>query len=437
MREGVFLDGRTVSISGNLEEIRDLGGLKFAIIRDFEGRVQVVLSKKFSDPQLMSALDSTPRESVVRVEGVCRSDARAPSGFELKPSKYEVISRAQSPLPIDVAGKTETSLDLRLDWRFLDLRRPEVSAIFRIQSKLGLAVRKFFEDRNFFEIHTSKIVGQATEGGANVFPIFYFKRSAYLAQSPQFYKQMMIAAGFERVWEMGPVFRAEPHHTPRHICEYVSIDLEMGYIKTYDDVMRTVEDLMVSCIAYLLENAQDEIAVLRSAQVMEEEIRLPAKPFPRVSMREAYSMLAERGLSIPYGSDLDPAGERALGEAVKEKYGNEFVFLTEFPWSVAQFYHMRKENEPDWTNRADLIFRGLELCTLAQREHRYHTLVEQTKEKGLNPSDFEFYLNFFKYGVPPHGGGALGIERIVMQLLGLKTIREAVLLPRTPERLTP
>jgi nondiscriminating aspartyl-tRNA synthetase len=431
MREGIFEEGQRVTVQGHLEEIRDLGGLKFVILRDIKGRVQVVFNKKTAAQELLGLIDSTSRESVVRVVGRVKKDARAPLGFEIEPESFEVLSKAETPLPIDVAGKTETNLDTRLDWRFLDLRRPEVAAVFKIQSKLGKAIREFFDKNGFYEIHTSKIVSQATEGGANVFPIFYFKRTAYLAQSPQFYKQMMIAAGFEKVWEIGPVFRAEPHHTPRHLCEYTSIDLEMGYIKNHLDVIDVVEELMVYSLDYLRREAQEELGLLQK------EIKTPSRPFPRVTMREAYSILSGRGINVEYGLDLDPTGERELGLAIKEKFGHDFVFLTEFPWRVAQFYHMRKSEEPEWTNRADLLFKGLEICTLAQREHRYDVLLSQAKEKGLNPKDFEFYLNFFRYGVPPHGGGALGIERIVMQLLDLKNVREAVLLPRTPERLVP
>jgi aspartyl-tRNA synthetase len=431
MREGIFEDGKIVTIKGHLEDIRDLGGLKFVIVRDIRGKVQVVFNKKMSDQSLLRKVDETSRESVVKVTGKVKKDPRAPSGFEIQPESFDVISKADSPLPIDVSGKTETNLDTRLDWRFLDLRRPEVASIFKLQSKLGKAIRNFFDEKGFYEIHTSKIVSQATEGGANVFPVFYFKRTAYLAQSPQFYKQMMIAAGFEKVWEIGPVFRAEPHHTTRHLCEYTSIDLEMGYIQSYLDVVNIVEELVEYSFKYLKQEAQEELSTLGK------EIKVPSRPFPRVTMRDAYSMLAERNVQVEYGSDLDPTGERELGLAIKEKFDHDFVFLTEFPWRVAQFYHMRKSDDLEWTNRADLIFKGLEICTLAQREHRYEILASQAKEKGLNPKDFEFYLNFFRYGVPPHGGGALGIERIVMQLLDLKNVKEAVLLPRTPERVVP
>jgi nondiscriminating aspartyl-tRNA synthetase len=431
MREGSFREGETVTIKGHLEEVRDLGGLKFAVIRDIDGKVQVVLNKKTAPLNLLQGIDATPRESVVKVVGTVKADKRAPSGFEIAPLSFELISPAETPLPIDIVGKTETNLDLRLDWRFLDLRRPEIAAIFKIQSKVGQGVREFFGKKGFYEIHTSKIVSQATEGGANVFPVFYFKKSAYLAQSPQFYKQMMIAAGFEKVWEIGPVFRAEPHHTPRHICEYVSIDLEMGYIAGYEDVMNVVEELVVNVVNSVIEECPKELAVL------EKKLNVPNRPFPRITMREAYQLLSQRSVKIEYGSDLDPVGERELGQAVKEKHGHEFVFLTEFPWKVAQFYHMRKIDEPDWTYRADLLYKGLEICTLAQREHRYEILGKQAKEKGLNQKDFQFYLDFFRYGVPPHGGGALGLERIVMQLLDLPSIRESTLLPRTPERLTP
>lgn len=431
MRTGELREGNAVTVFGHLEDVRDLGGLKFLVLRDIQGRIQVVVNKSRASSEMIILLDSLTRESVVRVSGIVKADPRAPGGFEIHPTSVEVVSKAESPLPIDVAGKTETNLDLRLDWRFLDLRRPEVSSIFRLQSKVGKAVREYFDQNGFIEIHTSKIVSQATEGGANVFSLMYFKRPAYLAQSPQFYKQMMIAAGFEKVWEIGPVYRAEPHHTPRHICEYVSIDLELGYIQSHEDVMRVVENLMTYVLRNVAQEAKDEL------EIHGKQLRIPALPFPRVTMEEAYSLLEERGVPVTRGSDLDPTGERELGQIISEKYGSDFVFLTEFPWSVAQFYHMRKPSDPAYTNRADLLYKGLEICTLAQREHRYDVLMSQAKEKGLNASDFRFYLDFFRYGVPPHGGGALGLERIVMQMLDLKNIRESTLLPRTPERLTP
>ncbi|MCW1296214.1 MAG: aspartate--tRNA(Asn) ligase [Candidatus Parvarchaeota archaeon] len=421
---------KNVIVAGWVQEIRDFGGIKFLVLRDKDGLIQVTAPKKKVSSEIFKKISDISKECVVAVKGEVIKEKQAPGGIEVIPSEIEILSRSESPIPLEFL-KIESNLDKRLDWRFLDLRNPKNASIFKIQSVVSNATRSFFYENGFVEIHTPKIIASATEGGANVFPIVYFEKKAFLAQSPQFYKQMMMATGFDKVFEIGPVFRAEPHHTTRHLCEYTSIDFEIAFIQGYEDVMEVVENLFVYILKEVKKKCTNEL------KLFNRKIEVPKKPFPRITMKEAYELLKREGKRIEYRSDLDPEGERILSDVVKKMYKHEFVFLTEFPWKVAQFYHMRKKDDLEWTYRADLIWNGLEMTTLAQREHRYEILVQQCKEKGLIPEQFNFYLNFFKYGMPPHGGAGTGLERIVLKILGLENIRETTLLPRDPLRLMP
>jgi nondiscriminating aspartyl-tRNA synthetase len=426
--------GRAI-VAGFVEEIRDLKNIRFLVLRDRSGTLQVTAKKGEVPEEVFSQIASLTKESVVCAEGLIVESPIAKLGKELIPSKLHVLSRAGAPLPIDFLHPevVKTSLDKRLDYRFLDLRSPRSCAIFRVQDALSDAIHRFFKEEGFIEIHTSKLVAQATESGANVFKVDYFGRDAYLAQSPQFYKQMMMAAGFERVFEIGPVFRAEKHHTPRHLCEYTSIDFEMSYISGPEDVMRVLEKLVIFAIEEVLRRCKGELDLLKA------KVEVPKAPFPKITLREAYKILEERNLKVPYMEDLGPEDERLIASIIKERTGSDFFFLTEYAWAPNSrpFYVMRKEEEPDWTYAFDLFYKGLELTTGGQREHRYEKLREQCALKGLEPEAFRFYLDFFKYGMPPHGGSGTGLERFTMQLLNLSNIREATLLPRDPERLTP
>ncbi len=423
-------DGKEITLRGWVETVRNLGGLAFLIVRDINGRYQVTLSKEKNE-KLFTEFKNLKNESVIHVTGKKADNAKALNGYEIVPSHIELLTEAEQPVPLNLSKEVVSSLDKELDYRFLSLRKEKNSIIFKVQSTVSNAIFEFFKEEGFFQIHSSKIVSQATEGGANVFPVVYFDKTAYLAQSPQFYKQMMMAAGFEKVFEVGPVFRAEPHHTTRHLCEYTSVDLEMSFINSYEDVMGVMERMMLAVFkAVNKENARD----LKSLGI---EAEAPKTPFPRVTIKEAGEILKGYGKKLKEDGDIDPEGERILGQYVKEKRGSNLFFLTEFPWSIAQFYHMKKKEDPSVTYRADMIYKGLEITTLAQREHRYETLIKQTKEKGLDPEKFKFYLDFFRYGVPPHGGSGTGLERIVKQMLNLENVAEATLLPRTPERLTP
>ena len=426
------LEGSTVRVCGWVHGIRDVGRIKFLVLRDRTGFIQAVVKKGEAPDNVFEAAESLRIESVVCVDGVLVR-GRAKEGYEIKATGLQVLSSPVEPLPLEPDTSLKSILATRLNYRWLDLRNPRVTKVFVFESWVAAKFREYYESQGFVEIFTPKIVAAGTESGAEVFPVIYFGREAFLAQSPQFYKQFAVIGGLERVFEVGPVFRAEPHHTTRHLTEYHSLDIEFGFIEDYNDVMDVVEGFFKHLVDSL---ARDP----RIKPILEEfnvEVLMP-KEVPRISIRDAYKILDEKyGKKIEYGDDLDSEGERLLGKYVREVYDSDFVFVTEYPWKVRPFYTMRKEDEPDWTYGFDLLYKGLEVVTGGQREHRYDKLLENLRDKGLNPESFQFYLDFFKHGAPPHGGAGMGLERIVMQTLGLDNIREARLLPRDPERVTP
>ncbi len=426
----IISDDGNLELFGWAENVRNLGGIAFITLRDINGKYQITISKD-TNLKIFEKLSDIKVESVIKVKGKKKENPKAVNGYEIIPESLEILTVSEQPVPLNLSDKVQSSLDKEIDFRFLSLRKPNIAAIFKIQSTVSNALVKFFEDNGFYQIHSSKIISQATEGGANVFQILYFDRTAFLAQSPQFYKQMMMAAGFERVFEIGPVFRAEPHHDSRHLTEYTSVDLEMSFINSYEEVMTIMEKMMLRIFKEVKERNRADLELYGI------ELEEPKIPFPRITISEAGKILEKYGNKLKEDGDIDPEGERIMGKYMKEKYGSDFFFLTEFPWSIAQFYHMKKDGDSQVTNRADLIYKGLEITTLAQREHRYAILINQLKEKGLDPEKFRFYTDFFRYGVPPHGGSGTGLERIVKQMLNLENVAEATLLPRTPERLIP
>ncbi len=427
------LAGKKVRVCGWVHRVRDLGKIKFVVVRDRTGTIQAVLKKGETPEEALTAAEDLRLESVVCVEGVLR-EAPTREGVEVKVEALRVLNTPVEPLPLEVEGSEKALLATRLRYRWIDLRNPRVTAIFMFKAWVAKVFREYYESQGFVEIFTPKIVAAGTESGAEVFPVLYFDKTVYLAQSPQFYKQFAVIGGLERVFEIGPVFRAEPHHTTRHLNEYHSLDIELGFIESHEDVMNYVEGFMRS----LAERINEEPARRALETFNAEPPRIPASGIPRIRIREAYEILREvYGKEIPEGEDLDSEAERLMGQYARENYDSDFVFIVEYPWKVRPFYTMRKDEEPQWTRSFDLLYRGLEVVTGGQREHRYHKLLENLKDKGLNPEDFEFYLDFFKHGAPPHGGAGMGLERIVMQTLGLGNIREARLLPRDTERVTP
>jgi len=419
-----------VRVAGWVEEIRNFGGIKFLIVRDREGSFQITLPKAKVDAKLFSLVDEITKESVIEAKGIVRKSDKARLGIELIPQEIKIHSLADTPTPIDMSGKIHSDLSVRLDYRFLDLRDHKRQAIFRIRSKIFKFVCEYFDSRGFININTPKLTTLGVESGAELFRVDYFGREAFLAQSPQVYKQMFVAAGFEKVYEIAPVFRAEKSHTTRHLAEFTGIDFEQGFIESEEDVMTTVEGLMQHIIKRLKEECARELEMFNR--------ELPElKKIPRVELSEAKKWLAERGHELPENEDLDAKGESLLSEIIKERFDNEFVFVTLYPWEKRPFYHMRPENNPSLTKSFDLIWNGVEISTGAQREHRYEILKRQAQEKGLDLDKMRGYVDIFKYGCPPHGGAGLGLDRIVECLLKLDNIREAILLPRDPERIYP
>ncbi len=425
--------GKTVKINGWVEAVRDQKTMQFIIVRDHTGLVQVALERSKQNGQLNEMVASLNVESAVEIFGEVVEDARVNlGGIEIRLAGLEVKAAAPEEFPIDISGKTQTGLDKRLDWRFLDLRRPEALLVFKVQTTAEMAMREYWVSQGFIEIHSPKFMGSASETGAELFEVKYFDRTAYLAQSPQFYKQMAMAAGFDRVFEIGPVFRANPSFTARHDTEFTSVDVEMSWIASHEDVMQFEESWLQHVIRTVRDKHGEDI--LRTYGV---ELKVPELPFPRVTMKEARNMLGKLGLALPNKGDLDREAELALANHVMRETNHEFMFLTDYPATVRPFYHMRYEDAPSITKSFDLFWKGLEVTTGSQREHRYDVLVRQAEEKGIDLGSIQYYLDFFRYGCPPHGGYGFGLTRMLTVMLGLGNVREVTFVPRDPSRLFP
>lgn len=424
--------GREVMVQGWVQTIRDQKRMQFLVVRDHTGVVQVALEKA-GRPCLASAISALTRESAVCAVGVVIENAQVKAGgIELQLTDLRVEGPAASPLPLDPFGTPGPSLDNRLDWRFLDLRGPENLLIFKVQTTAEMAMRQVWLSEGFLEIHSPKLMGSPSESGAELFELEYFGKKAYLAQSPQFYKQMAMAAGFDRVFEVAPAFRADPSFTSRHTTEFTSVDVEMSWIESHEDLMAFEERWLRHVLEAVKERHGEEIR-----ERLGVEVRLPDLPFPRIPTREALAVLARKGYPPERQGDLDPQGERLLGQHVAGAFDHEFVFVTDYPVSVRPFYHTRYENDPATTKSFDLLWKGLEITTGAQREHRHDTLVHQALEKGLRLEPMQFYLDFFRFGCPPHGGFGFGLARMLMGMLGRGNLRETTYLPRSPNRLCP
>ncbi len=434
----------TVTVSGWVDTVRDQKKVQFVVLRDESGALQLVHPRASlpdegaarlegsqpvpSDP-LADTISALGLGSFITVTGTLKHDERVKlGGIEVVIESLDVVSDAlESPIAED------TGVDKRMDWRFLDLRLPKNNLVFRVQTTLEHAWRTYWVEHDFIEIHTPKLMASASESKAELFEVKYFDGKAYLAQSPQFFKQMAQPAGFGRVFEVGPAFRADPSFTSRHATEFVSVDSEFSWIDSHEDVMRMHEELMIAGFTAVKEKHGEEIEAAFGIQ-----ITVPEAPFPRIPLAEAKRIVAERGYEVPrHDDDMDPEGERQIAAYVKETFGHEFVFLTDYASSIRPFYHMRHEADPGLTKSYDLIFNGVEISTGAQREHRIDVLEAQAREKGLDPEELSFYLDFFRYGVPPHGGFGMGLSRVLMLMLGLPNLREVTYLFRGPTRLLP
>jgi nondiscriminating aspartyl-tRNA synthetase len=423
--------GEQVTIRGWAQAVRDQKRVQFVVVRDESGLAQAVLGKDDPPTELNEQVSSLTVESAVTLTGTVVSDERVKlGGVELQLESIKVDSLAEPELPI----AADSALDKRIDWRYIDLRRPDRRLIFEVQTTVEHAMRDYWSKNGFIEIHTPKLMGSASESGAELFKVEYFDGQAYLAQSPQFYKQMAMAAGFGKVFEVGPVFRANPSFTSRHDTEFTSVDVELSWIESHEDVMAFEEAWLAHVLAAVKDAHGEAIE-----QTFETEVVVPTLPFPRVTLDEAKQLLRDAGHdSVPGpGHDLDPPSERALSAIIKEKHGHEFAFVTEYPTSVRPFYHMRFEDRPTVTKSFDLLWKGIELTTGAQREHRYEQLLSQAADKQVETGPIQYYLDFFRYGAPPHGGFGFGLTRLLMQLLNQENVREVTFLYRGPNRLTP
>jgi aspartyl-tRNA synthetase len=422
--------GERVSIRGWAQAVRDQKRIQFVIVRDETGLVQLALPKEEPPSDLNEAVSALAVESAVTVAGAVIADERVKlGGLEVRLEELAVDAAAEPELPI----AADSALDKRMDWRYVDLRRPDRRLIFEVQTTIEHAMREVWREQGFVELHSPKLMGSASESGAELFKVDYFEGVAYLAQSPQFYKQMAMAAGFGKVFEVGPVFRANPSFTSRHDTEFTSVDVEIAWIDSHDDVMAFEE----AWLAHVLAAVKDVHGPAIEA-TFETEVVVPALPFPRIALAEAKELLREHGHEAPGADhDLDPASERALSAIVAETRGHEFAFVTDYPTTVRPFYHMRHERDQKLTKSFDLLWRGLELTTGAQREHRYDRLLEQAREKRVEIEPIQYYLNFFRFGAPPHGGYGFGLTRLLMQLCNQDNVREVTFLYRGPHRLEP
>lgn len=425
--------GKEIEFSGFVDSIRNMQWVQFVILRDSTGKVQVTIEKSIDkNKEMVELIDSLPLESTVKVKGILNEAPKVKlNQMEIIPTSIEVTSKSDLELPFNFKERQNSNLDTRLDYRFIDLRNDKNILMFQIQSAFVKYLREYLYMNDFTEIHTPKLIGAASESGSEVFEVKYFDTKAYLAQSPQFYKQMAMASGFSKIFEVAPCFRAENSNTSRHTTEFTSFDVEFSYIDSVYDVM----DLESRMLEYALLNIKKEYGdIIESTFGV--EVKVPTLPFPVMKLEDVYEELEKNyGYKVDDSekNDLTTQAEKLLYDLARDKFNHEFIFVTDFPAEKRAFYHMRKDGI---LQGYDLIWRGVEITTGAQREHRYEEIVKNAIEKGLK-DDVKFYLEFFKYGCPPHGGFAIGVDRLTMLLLNIETIKESMFLFRGPNRLNP
>jgi nondiscriminating aspartyl-tRNA synthetase len=411
--------GQKVVLKGWVERTKLLGNMSFLVLRDRTGTAQITAKKGDVNDRILEEIGKLGRESCVEVVGDAVESKIAKSGWEIIPESIKVVSEAEKPLPLEFSGKIESGKDTRFDYRFLDLRNPEVARIFWVRHKVIGLLHDYFRKEGFMEIHTPVIQAAGAEGGSTLFTFKYYDKQACLRQSPQLYKQMMMASGLDKVYEIGQAFRAEKFHTRRHISEFLSTDFELAWIESEGDVMKVLEHMVVHVLKELKHEGVD--------------VKVPELPFPRIKHDEVIKILDKAGMKLELDSDLEDHHESKFGEIMAKK-GVEWYFITKYPSKLRPFYIMM---DGKVSRGLDLDYRGMELASGGQREHRHDVLEKVMKEKGLNPADFKFYLDAFRYGMPPHGGIGFGTERFVKQILDIPDVQETILFPRTPEKLVP
>ncbi len=424
--------GKEVRVRGRVDTIRDQGKIIFLIIRDRSGSVQAV-SWIGNGEELFKTVKSLTHESIVDIRGNVNEAKQVAVGYELEIKDIKIDSLAQTPLPIVIEEEHSnnlTALDKRLDYRWIDLRSKKNHLMIEVSTVIMEAMREFCIKNGCAEILPPKMISAASEGGANVFEVKYFDRKAYLAQSPQFHKQMAMAADIERVFSVGPVFRAEKSFTTRHLTEYASFDVELSYIDSYKDVCQFEQEMIIHMLKKVKEKYGDEIK-----EVFGVDVIVPEEDFPHLTVEEAKKKLKEAGIPSKDEGDFSPEEERAIGEIMEKETGSEFLFMIDYPHRQRAFYHMKNPDNPTLALGYDLLWKGLEITTGAQREHRYEVIIENAKERNIHLEELEEYFDYFRYGCPPHGGFGLGTERVLMKLLDLHSVLEATYLPNSPNRL--
>ena len=421
---GPELDGQEVVVFGWVQEIRDLGGLRFLILQDKTGKVQITIHRHKVASEVVEKAESLQKQYSIGVKGTVKKMGNAPGGAEIVPNEMRIFSVSKQPLPLDITGRTKAEIDVRLDSRVLDLRREENQAIFRVQHAALEAARSFLSKSGFMEVFTPRIIVSATEGGSALFPVAYFTREAFLAQSPQLYKEQLIL-DFEKVFEIGPFFRAEESHTRRHLSEFISVDIEQAFA-TAEDVMKVLEELIHHVCKYVAENCERELKLLKH------KVKVPETPFKRFTYDKVLEELEEKKIHIKWGEDIPTTAYRVLG-----KLHPYYYFITDWPTKTKAFYIKPRDDKPELSEGFDLMWHWVELSSGGTRIHSKELLMKRLSEQGLSTESFKTHLQAFDYGMPPHAGWGLGLARLVMVLTGIKNIREAVLFPRDQFRLTP
>jgi nondiscriminating aspartyl-tRNA synthetase len=421
---GPELDGQEVLVFGWIHEIRDLGGLRFLILQDKTGKLQITIHRHKVPSEVVEKAESLQKQYSIGVKGTVKKMEKAPRGAEIIPQEMRVFSVSKQPLPLDITGRTKAEIDVRLDARVLDLRREENQAIFRIQHAALEAARSFLSKEGFMEVFTPRIIVSATEGGSALFPVAYFTREAFLAQSPQLYKEQLIL-DFEKVFEIGPFFRAEESHTRRHLSEFISVDIEQAFA-TAEDVMKVLEELIHNVCKDVATNCERELKLLKH------KIKVPKVPFKRLTYSKVLEELEAEKIHINWGEDIPTAANRVLG-----KLHPSYYFITDWPTEAKAFYIKPRDDKPELSEGFDLMWNWVELASGGTRIHSKELLMKRLAEQGLSKESFKTHLQTFDYGMPPHAGWGLGLARLVMVLTGIKNIREAVLFPRDQFRLTP
>jgi nondiscriminating aspartyl-tRNA synthetase len=419
---GDDMDGKEVTIAGWVKNVRDLGKVRFLILGDRDGTMQVIVKE---GDATFDQVKTFSRESVVSISGIVKLNKAAPGGREILPKSITLLSKASAPLPLETDPKIQSELDTRLNYRFLDLRKPEVKAIFKVKDVIHRSFVKHLEEQGFILMHVPGIVAASTEGGAGLFPISYFENEAFLSQSPQLYKQMLMASGLDNVIITTPVWRAEEHNTTRHLNEAMQLDIETAFIEDEEGALKYADSVLQFIIKEVNKQCKNEL------ELLDKKVEIPNIPLKRLTYDDALTLLEKDGIKLKWGEDLTPEAEKAIC-----KHFNPVV-ITKWPTDIRSFYSMPEPGNEKICRSYDILYNGVEVLSGAQRIHDYQKLVDEMKRRGMNPDNFKFYLDAFRFGIPSHAGWSFGLERLTMLMLGLKNVREATLWPRDRTRLTP